>query len=66
MSERRCANCEFFLKRTDHPGERFGAGYCVRYPPRFSLEDTLVDGFPNVQLMTWCGEFKPRPAGGAG
>lgn len=60
-AERACWNCEFFLVRGDIPGERFAAGFCVRYPPRFQIEDAMNDGFPFVGPQTWCGEFRKAP-----
>lgn len=54
-----CQDCEWFNFRDDDPTP-YPAGYCRRYPPRFQIEDSVSDGFPNVRLTDWCGEWLKR------
>lgn len=51
-----CELCEHFNLRDDGPTAI--SGYCRRYPPAFLIEESYSDGFPNVRLTDWCGEFR--------
>lgn len=52
-----CERCKHFNFKNDDP--KAISGYCRRYPPVFMIEDSVSDGFPNVRLTDWCGEFAP-------
>jgi hypothetical protein len=55
-----CEDCEWFNFLDDNDATPQPAGYCRRYPPSFKLDDSWSDGFPNVRLTDWCGEWVSR------
>lgn len=57
--KRVCVNCNWFNFKNDD--EKAGSGYCRRYPPVIEVSNSVSDGFPNVRLTDWCGEYNgPR------
>jgi hypothetical protein len=53
-----CEICEWFNWRNDEPDA--GMGYCRRYPPVIEVDKSAADGWPNVRLTDWCGEWQRR------
>lgn len=57
MSERKCADCEFYFE-----------GTCRRYPPQVGWIKRLLPTFKRASASTWpgvaknqfCGEHQPR------
>lgn len=54
-----CCDCEWFNFKDDDPRPH-PSGYCRRFPPAFRQDDSVSDGFPNVRLSDWCGEWEKR------
>ncbi len=59
-----CASCRF--SQVDHePGEGYDDGpllRCHRYPPTvMGVEGEVVQTWPNVQAVDWCGEYQAPP-----
>lgn len=50
-----CETCKWFNWKDDDDTDI--SGYCRRYPPAFLIEKSVSDGFPNVRLTDWCGEY---------
>lgn len=54
-----CRDCKFYAVRSDDDTGGW-KGFCRRYPPRFKIDRSITDGFPNVHGQSCCGEFNPR------